>query len=140
MLSLPPAQLDRTMRQLTIRAVATGMVLGGLLSLCNLYSGLKIGWSNNMSVTAALLGFAFWRALASARAIAPFTLLESNVSQTAASAGAAISSAGLVAPIPALTFRLVPLQGFSTAANSQVPHNALHDARALREHMLGLEP
>ena len=39
--------------------------------------------------------------------------------------------------IPALTFRLVPLPGFSTAANSAVPHNALHDARALRDHLLG---
>ena len=47
---------------------------------------------------------------------------------------------GQMVPIPALTFRLIPLQGFSTAANSQVPHNALHDARALREHILGLEP
>jgi hypothetical protein len=32
------------------------------------------------------------------------------------------------------------LPGFSTAANSAVPHNALHDARALRDHILGLEP
>jgi hypothetical protein len=47
---------------------------------------------------------------------------------------------GQMVPIPALTFRLIPLQGFSTAANSQVPHNALHDARALREHIVGLEP
>jgi hypothetical protein len=34
----------------------------------------------------------------------------------------------------------MPLGGFSTAANSAVPHNALHDARALKEHVLGLEP
>ena len=40
--------------------------------------------------------------------------------------------------IPPLTMRLVPLQGFSTAANSAVPHNALHDARALREHFRSL--
>lgn len=33
-----------------------------------------------------------------------------------------------------LTFRLLPLSNFSTAANSKVPHNALHDARALRDH------
>ena len=38
-----------------------------------------------------------------------------------------------------LTFRLVPLSNFSTAANSRVPHNALHDARALRDHYLALE-
>ena len=39
-----------------------------------------------------------------------------------------------------VTFRLVPMTNFSTAANSKVPHNALHDARALREHILHLEP
>jgi hypothetical protein len=38
-----------------------------------------------------------------------------------------------------LTFRLVPMSNFSTAANSKVPHNALHDARALRDHMLEME-
>lgn len=38
-----------------------------------------------------------------------------------------------------VTFRVVPLSNFSTAANSRVPHNALHDARALRDHMLGME-
>jgi len=38
-----------------------------------------------------------------------------------------------------LTFRLVPMSGFSTAANSKVPHNALHDARALRDHVLAME-
>jgi hypothetical protein len=35
-----------------------------------------------------------------------------------------------------LTFRLTPMSNFSTAANSKVPHNALHDARALRDHVL----
>ena len=47
---------------------------------------------------------------------------------------------GDMVPVPTTTFQLVPLGGFSTAANSAVPHNALHDARALREHILGLEP
>jgi hypothetical protein len=45
---------------------------------------------------------------------------------------------GLLVPVPSLTFRLVPLPGFSTAANSAVPHNALHDARALRDHLQDL--
>jgi len=40
---------------------------------------------------------------------------------------------------PGLKFEFLPLAGFSTAANSKVPHNALHDARALRDHVLGLE-
>ena len=46
---------------------------------------------------------------------------------------------GLIAEVPPLTFKFVALSGFSTAANSKVPHNALHDARALKEHVLGLE-
>ena len=41
-------------------------------------------------------------------------------------------------PVPALTLRLIPLPGFSTAANSAVPHNALHDARSLRDHLQSL--
>lgn len=41
---------------------------------------------------------------------------------------------GTMVPVPPLIFRLVPLQGFSPAANSAVPHNALHDARSLRDH------
>jgi hypothetical protein len=45
---------------------------------------------------------------------------------------------GLMVPVPPLTFRLVPLPGFSTSANSAVPHNALHDARALRDHFLSV--
>jgi putative OPT family oligopeptide transporter len=95
--------LDRAMPQLTIRAAATGMVLGGLLSVCNLYSGLKIGWSNNMSITAALLGFAFWRGVTNATGRPGLTILENNLNQTVASSAAAISSAGLVAAVPALT-------------------------------------
>ena len=38
-----------------------------------------------------------------------------------------------------LNFRLTPMSNFSTAANSRVPHNALHDARALRDHVLTME-
>ena len=50
-----------------------------------------------------------------------------------------MTAPGKAVPMPHLTFRLLSLPGFSTAANSAVPHNALHDARALREHVLALE-
>jgi hypothetical protein len=50
-----------------------------------------------------------------------------------------VTGPGVMAEIPALEFKLMPLAGFSTAANSKVPHNALHDARALRDHILELE-
>ena len=43
---------------------------------------------------------------------------------------------GRMVAVPGLTLRFEPLHGFSTAANSVVPHNALHDARALRDHIM----
>ena len=54
--------------------------------------------------------------------------------------GLLMTGPGEMIPVPPLTLRLLTLGGFSTAANSAVPHNALHDARALREHVRGLEP
>lgn len=50
-----------------------------------------------------------------------------------------LTGPGTMVEVPSLTFRFLPLSGFSTAANSAVPHNALHDARALRDHVLALE-
>ncbi len=50
-----------------------------------------------------------------------------------------VTGAGTMVEVPPLGFQLLPLAGFSTAANSKVPHNALHDARSLRDHVLGLE-
>ena len=46
-----------------------------------------------------------------------------------------VTGPGIMAMVPPLSLRFVPLHGFSTAANSIVPHNALHDARALRDYL-----
>lgn len=89
--------------QLTLRALVTGMVFGSILSLCNLYVGLKIGWGIGMSLTAALLAFGMWQLLQQTGRCRGLSMLETNISQTAASAAASIAGAGLVAPIPALT-------------------------------------
>ena len=95
--TLPPSV------QFTWRSVITGMLLGGVLSLCNLYVGLKIGWGIGMSLIAALLAYGFWQILAKTGRIRGLNIYETNISQTAASAAASITGAGLVAPIPALT-------------------------------------
>ena len=47
-----------------------------------------------------------------------------------------VTGPGQMLAIPPLTLRFEPLNNFSTAANSAVPHNALHDARALRDHVM----
>lgn len=41
-----------------------------------------------------------------------------------------------IVDVSSLRFHFVRTPGFSTARNSIVPHNALHDARALRDHLL----
>ncbi len=98
-----PSQPSEPPRQFTLRAVLTGMAAGAILSLCNLYTGLKVGWLMNMSITGALMSYGFWQMLRAAGRARGLGMLETNLSQTAASAAAAIGSAGLVAPIPALT-------------------------------------
>jgi hypothetical protein len=50
-----------------------------------------------------------------------------------------ITGPGDMVEVRHVTFRLVPMTNFSTAANSKVPHNALHDARALRDHIIAIE-
>jgi uncharacterized oligopeptide transporter (OPT) family protein len=94
----------RVQRELSARAVLTGAVLGILLTPSNVYAGLKIGWSFNMSIIALLIGFGVWQGLARNRNSGPvWSLHESNINQTVASAAASIISGGLVAPIPAYT-------------------------------------
>lgn len=78
------------------------MVLGAILAPCNVYSGLKIGWSFNMSITALLLAYMFWVPLTRRFGLRSWGLLESNINQTTASSAASIISGGLVAPLPAL--------------------------------------
>jgi uncharacterized oligopeptide transporter (OPT) family protein len=95
-------EIDLSVPQFTVRAILTGMTTGAVLSLCNIYAGLKIGWGFNMSIAAALLSYGFWQSLKPLGA-RDWNKLENNINQTAASSAASISSAGLVAPIPALT-------------------------------------
>jgi len=103
--ALAEVPVDFTTPQLTLKSILTGMILGGVLSICNIYTGLKIGWGLNMSVTGVLLAFAFWLAISktSGGRVKNINKLENNVNQSAVSAAGAVSSAGLVSAIPALT-------------------------------------
>ena len=97
--------VDFVTPQLTWKSAGTGMILGGLLSICNVYTGLKIGWGLNMSITGILLAFAFWSVVSkmTGGGVKNINKLENNVSQASISAAGAVSSAGLVSAIPALT-------------------------------------
>lgn len=93
----------RTDRELTFRALFSGVLLGALLTPSNIYSGLKIGWSFNMSIIALLVSYGIWQSLVRCRMGTAWSMRESNINQTTTSAAASIISGGLVAPIPAYT-------------------------------------
>jgi uncharacterized oligopeptide transporter (OPT) family protein len=77
------------MPQLTWRAVLVGSCLGSVLSLTNLYIGLKAGWGFGVAITACILSYALWTGLLKVGiARTPMTILENNCMQsTASSAG-----------------------------------------------------
>jgi hypothetical protein len=52
-----------SMAQLTWRAVLMGSCLGAVLSLTNLYIGLKAGWGFGVAITASILSYAIWTSL-----------------------------------------------------------------------------
>jgi OPT family oligopeptide transporter len=77
------------MAQLTWRAVIMGSLLGGVLSLTNLYIGLKAGWAFGVAITACILSFAIWTSMFKLGLVrTQMTILENNCMQsTASSAG-----------------------------------------------------
>ena len=92
-----------TRRQLTVRATIAGMLLGGFMSLSNLYVALKTGWSIGVSLTAGILAFAISAVLQKVRFTrVPFGMLENNAMQSVASAAGYMTGGGTVAAIPAL--------------------------------------
>ena len=81
------------MPQLTLRAVVMGACLGMIMSMSNLYVGLKTGWSLGVAITSCILSYTIYRSLNAAfpRLFkTQISLLENNCMQsTASSAGAA---------------------------------------------------
>jgi len=90
------------MRQATVRAVVMGMFLGALMCLSNVYVSLKAGWSMGVAITSCILAFVIFQALTKTFRLAPFTILENNAMQSAASAAGSMTSAGIANAIPAL--------------------------------------
>ncbi len=90
-------------RQLTVRTVVLGMILGGVMSCTNLISALKTGWSFGVTITAGILAFAIANLLHKMRIFrTPFGMLENNAMQSVASAAGYMTGGGTAAAIPAL--------------------------------------
>lgn len=80
------------MPQLTLRAAATGMGLGAVLSLTNIYIGAKTGWTLGVGITSVILAFALFKALAAMGWADEFTILENNAMQSIATASGYMTS------------------------------------------------
>ena len=82
--------------EFTLKAVATGVLLGIVFGAANAYIGLRVGMTVSASIPAAVLTVAIFRVLG-----VKGTILEANLSQTIGSASTALAT-GTIFTIPAL--------------------------------------
>ncbi len=99
------------MPQLNFRSAITGMLLGGILSLTNLYIGIKTGWTLGVGVSSVILSFAIFRLFAKLKIGSEMTILENNAMQSVATS-AGYMTAPMMASMPAymmVTGHIVPM-------------------------------
>jgi len=99
------------MPQLTVRSALTGMALGAVLSLTNIYVGAKTGWTLGVGITSVILAFAFFKALSHLGLASEFTILENNAMQSIATASGYMTSP-LISSLAAymmVTERVIPM-------------------------------
>ncbi len=89
--------------QLTIRAVLTGAALGGVMSLSNLYVGLKTGWGLGVAITACILSFSIGAVFTKVGLFRTnLSILENNCMQSTASSAGYSTGSAMVGGIAAL--------------------------------------
>jgi OPT family oligopeptide transporter len=100
------------MPQLNLRSALTGMLLGGVLSLTNLYVGIKTGWSLGVGISSVILSFALFKLFSKLKIGREMTILENNAMQSVATS-AGYMTAPLISAIPAymlVTGKVVPME------------------------------
>lgn len=98
------------MPQLTIRSAVTGMLIGGVLSITNLYVGIKTGWTLGVGITSVVLAFAFFKLISKLGWGQEISILENNAMQSIATS-AGYMTAPLVSSMAAymvVTGQMVP--------------------------------
>ncbi len=86
---------DRSIPELTFKAVLIGIVLGIVFGAANAYLGLRVGLTVSASIPAAVMAIAIFRVLRRG------TVLETNMVQTVGSAGESLAG-GVIFTLPAL--------------------------------------
>ena len=82
--------------QLTLRAILIGSILGMVMSLSNLYIGLKTGWALGIGITACILSYSIGKALN-----LKMSVLENNCMQSCASSAGYSTGGTMVSAVAA---------------------------------------
>jgi OPT family oligopeptide transporter len=91
--------------QFTLRSFVVGSLIGAVMSLSNLYVGLKTGWGFGVAITACVLSYAIYSGLsyAAPRVFgANLTILENNAMQSTASSAGYSTGGTMVSAICAM--------------------------------------
>lgn len=96
-MSAPPPVVppETDLPEFTVKAIVLGLVLAAVLGAANAYLGLKVGMTVSASIPAAVVSMGVLRLFKRSN------ILENNLVQTSASAGAAVA-AGIIFTLPAL--------------------------------------
>lgn len=89
---IPP---ERSLPEITVKALMLGVMLAAVLAAANAYLGLKVGMTVSASIPAAVISMGVLRLFRRSN------ILENNIVQTAASAGESLA-AGVIFTLPAL--------------------------------------
>ena len=100
------------MPQLNLRSAITGMLLGGVLCLTNLYVGIRTGWTLGVGITSVIVSFAMFKVFSKLKLGAEMSVLENNAMQSVATS-AGYMTAPLVSSMAAymaVTGKVIPWQ------------------------------
>lgn len=90
---------DTTFKDITLKAVLIGAVLGVIFGSANAYLGLRVGLTISTAIPLAVIAVAVFRVLTPV--LGKSTILDCNIAQTTGSASSSLAS-GLIFTIPAL--------------------------------------
>lgn len=99
------------MPQLTLRSALSGMLIGGVLSLTNLYIGIRTGWTLGVGITSVIVAFSFFKLLSNFKIGSEITILENNAMQSIATSAGYMTAplASSIAAYMVVTGQIIPM-------------------------------
>ena len=114
--AVPAGTPARRPPELTPRALVSGVLIGTVLTVSNVYMGLKLSFWESGCLVAALLAYTGMSAVAARRGGVAPSALETNTAQTlAASMGAMPAATGVLGAVPAMVLLKMDVPGWVVA-------------------------